>query len=849
MTQSLPTLCLVHQSPPRLIPLLSGRCGKLNCIYTYTVHPHARRYCEEEEAAKLRARRRRPTTNTTIVRPSSSCAGRARDIADAGTTTTTLTTFTLPQSLIHHHSKQKSNRYPPAMPRRTSRSSASQQQQQQQQQPATPVLDGCVISFCGKFTPWGHTQASFEALVRALGGRPMKTVTKNATHLVCTQDDYRYGDDGKVKAATKAGVKIVQPEWLLACEKQNHSQGGNNGPVSDDDYLWANADLSAPAPTKKGSALTTTANGTGGGTGGGAKRTKADDDDQDGDEDDADAKPQAKKQKAHGTNGKTKVKAEDAAVKEEKVVAEGQFMKSKGLTIPLDEYCQLVSYQVYVEPDSGMIYDASLNQSSTSNNHNKFYRLQILRDTTSGSFKTWTRWGRVGEAGQNAILGNGTFPDALKNFEKKFKDKSGLPWDRRGEDPKPGKYAFVERSYNDDDDEDDEDMDDAEVKAEDGDEQASTPDCTLPKPVQDLMEIIFNQKYFMDTMASLNYDANKLPLGKLSKATILRGFQQLKDLAALIDDPTLAKSKWDMTLAAATEHLSNTYYSLIPHAFGRHRPPVINSDPQLKKEIELLESLSDMKDAADLLKKDRAGSRSAQDVHALDRQFQSLGMEEMTPLAHDGAEFRHLRNYLHGSQGSTHSHYRYQLQNIFRIERRGEDLRLRESKFADVPSDRRLLWHGSRATNFGGILSQGLRIAPPEAPVSGYMFGKGIYLADMSSKSAGYCCSGNSNGHALLLLCEAELGDPLQRLTHSSYNAGEDAVRNGMWSTLGQGSMGPSKWQDAGVVHESLKGIRMPDPSVKTGDTNVPNTTLFYNEYICYDVAQVKLRYLFHVKL
>lgn len=35
-----------------------------------------------------------------------------------------------------------------------------------------------------------------------------------------------------------------------------------------------------------------------------------------------------------------------------------------------------------------------------------------------------------------------------------------------------------------------------------------------------------------------------------------------------------------------------------------------------------------------------------------------------------------------------------------------------------------LLWHGSRVSNFVGILSQGLRIAPPEAPVSGYMFGK-----------------------------------------------------------------------------------------------------------------------------
>jgi poly [ADP-ribose] polymerase len=52
-----------------------------------------------------------------------------------------------------------------------------------------------------------------------------------------------------------------------------------------------------------------------------------------------------------------------------------------------------------------------------------------------------------------------------------------------------------------------------------------------------------------------------------------------------------------------------------------------------------------------------------------------------------------------------------------------------------------LLWHGSRLTNFVGILSQGLRIAPPEAPVTGYMFGKGVYFADMVTKSANYCFS------------------------------------------------------------------------------------------------------------
>ena len=58
----------------------------------------------------------------------------------------------------------------------------------------------------------------------------------------------------------------------------------------------------------------------------------------------------------------------------------------------------------------------------------------------------------------------------------------------------------------------------------------------------------------------------------------------------------------------------------------------------------------------------------------------------------------------------------------------------KEFEAFDSLDNHMLLWHGSRTTNFAGILSQGLRIAPPEAPVTGYMFGKGVYFADMSSK-------------------------------------------------------------------------------------------------------------------
>ena len=81
----------------------------------------------------------------------------------------------------------------------------------------------------------------------------------------------------------------------------------------------------------------------------------------------------------------------------------------------------------------------------------------------------------------------------------------------------------------------------------------------------------------------------------------------------------------------------------------------------------------------------------------------------------------------------------------------------------DLPN-KFLLWHGSRLTNWVGILSQGLRIAPPEAPATGYMFGKGVYFADMVSKSANYCYTSRENNMSCLLLCEVALGNTNDKL-------------------------------------------------------------------------------------
>jgi poly [ADP-ribose] polymerase len=89
------------------------------------------------------------------------------------------------------------------------------------------------------------------------------------------------------------------------------------------------------------------------------------------------------------------------------------------------------------------------------------------------------------------------------------------------------------------------------------------------------------------------------------------------------------------------------------------------------------------------------------------------------------------------------------------------------------------------------------------------MFGKGVYLADMSSKSALNCHHHQSGNTALLLLCDAELGKPMLELLHSDYDAGQRAQENGSYSTWGKGMTTPLKWKDAGCVHHSLKGASM----------------------------------------
>ena len=133
--------------------------------------------------------------------------------------------------------------------------------------------------------------------------------------------------------------------------------------------------------------------------------------------------------------------------------------------------------------------------------------------------------------------------------------------------------------------------------------------------------------------------------------------------------------------------------------------------------------------------------------------YASMGVR-ITPLEEGDPECDLIRAYcLNTASSPANGGVGVKRIKIFKIERKGEPERF--EKVAAEVGNRKLLFHGSGISNFLGLLAQGMRIAPPEAPTTGFMFGKGCYFADMMQKSLQYSTGVKSK---LLLLCDVALG-------------------------------------------------------------------------------------------
>ncbi|KEH43217.1 poly(ADP-ribose) polymerase domain protein [Medicago truncatula] len=509
------------------------------------------------------------------------------------------------------------------------------------------------------------------------------------------------------------------------------------------------------------------------------------------------------------------VEQEEQVIEEEKIVT----ATKKGAAV-LDQWLpDHIKVQYHVLEMGSEIYDAVLNQTNVGDNNNKFYAIQVLESDDGGKFLVYNRWGRVGIKGQDKI--HGPYPSresAIQEFEQKFFAKTKNAWsDRNNFVSHPKSYVWLEMDYSGKEKE-------STVTESPGHALRKQPQESKLEPrIAKFISLVCNLSMMNQQMMEIGYNANKLPLGKLSKSTILKGYNVLKRLADVID-------KSDKN---ALEQLSGEFYTVIPHDFGfkKMREFVIDTPQKLKRKLEMVEALAEIEVATKLLKEDAEMERDPLYAH-----YQRLQCE-LEPVEFGTEEFSMIENYMKNTHAETHSNYTVKIVQIFRTSKKGEAERFR--KFSNI-KNRMLLWHGSRLTNWTGILSQGLRIAPPEAPVTGYMFGKGVYFADMFSKSANYCYPTSTSADGVLLLCEVALGDMAELLT-SKYDA--DRLPEGKLSTKGVGATAPD-YSKAQKLEDGLI-VPLAKPKKNSGIKG----DLMYNEYIVYNVEQIRMRYVVNVKM
>lgn len=460
---------------------------------------------------------------------------------------------------------------------------------------------------------------------------------------------------------------------------------------------------------------------------------------------------------------------------------------------------------VYQDHD-GTKYTVVLSQTDVVAQKNSYYKMQVLESDNKKKYWLFRSWGRIGTTiGGSKVESCSSASEAVLKFENHYTDKTENLWELRNNFVKvPGRYYPLDMDYGAEDP--------AASKALVVDDK-----CGLPQAVQHLIIKIFDVQGMKKTLLEFELDTEKMPLGKLSKKQIKSGYKILSELMNIIESGNPNQSK----VIDAT----NRFFTLIPHDFGVKNAPLLDNMELIKTKTAMLDNLLEIEIAYSLLTSD------SKEENPIPAHYLKL-KAEITPLHTESPEFALIKEYLTNTHARTHSNYSLEIQEVFKVIREGEDKRYKPFKKLH---NRRLLWHGSRITNFAGIISQGLRIAPPEAPVTGYMFGKGVYFADMVSKSANYCCTNVKNPTGLLLLCEVALGN-----MKKCYAAENVKLPPNMHSAWGVGSTHPDPSQDRVLDCGTVVPLGKPVQ-------NNERCSLLYNEFIVYDVAQVNVKYLLQV--
>ena len=465
---------------------------------------------------------------------------------------------------------------------------------------------------------------------------------------------------------------------------------------------------------------------------------------------------------------------------------------------------------------NGLVYSCTLNQTDIDANKNKFYIMQLLK--TSSGWCLCIRYGRLGLAGVTSKDDHPSEASGKQAFEKQFKLKTGNAWGTKNFVKKEGKYFMSDVSYED------------ELKnIPKG--PSTIPDSKLSEPVQKLIRMLSDVNMMQNALVSLDIDTKKMPLGKIKQSQLDKAGELLDKMQPLIADLTAKKGNVD-DLANQLVKMSSEYYTYLPMAFGRKKPPVINSDEMMQKYKDTINELKNMVITVQITENVKSGENPIDSIYN--------GMNtKINALDRNSQMWKHIEDYVNNTHGSTHA-YKLEILDIFEIEQNNK--RQKYEEYCKNINNRTLLFHGSGMSNWVSIMKNDLLLNPhsvnKNVVITGKMFSDGLYFANAITKSFGYARSETSGGVGCLAIAEIALGNVSKRIQADYYITKDTLKKSG---------------------HDSVQGIgkNTPESSVECNGLIIPNgklvnskasASLLYDEFIVYDSNQQFMKYLILVK-
>lgn len=378
-------------------------------------------------------------------------------------------------------------------------------------------------------------------------------------------------------------------------------------------------------------------------------------------------------------------------------------------------------------------------------NRNKYYAVEL--HSSKNKFRVYTHYGRTDDLDTNPNAGAresryfDSLPEAQGMYDKIYREKTGPSKGYKELSLASSKIGSKKSAGTSSGDIDAKTL----KKLADNDPAPASkkaPVILLHKDIQDIVSYLYSEATnALTTTVNATITANGIetPLGVLTLGQIDKGQAVLDQIATAI-----GKKKKD---SDEITDLSGQFYTEIPHRFGRSKEQallaVIDNANKVTEKNDTLQLMRDMLNVN--------GKTNVLVNPEIEQKYKALNCE--IDLV-DPSNYKEMKEYFEKSvvRGS-----KVKVKNLWKIKRPDE-----HNHFTKDIKNHKLLFHGSAAKNWVGILSRGLLL--PKIVVTlgvhrtdaGWL-GSGIYFGDAACTSAGYAHPGKK-GTRFIAIANVALG-------------------------------------------------------------------------------------------